>query len=124
MCESDGISTFSAGTDYRVTGVVRAGLTLKEGTLNKSELIDSVAKSTGESKRKVSDTIEATLSTIQKQVKSGNKVTIPGFGTFERRARSARTARNPRTGEPIKVKASKVPAFKAGAGFKSFVSGK
>jgi DNA-binding protein HU-beta len=112
------------GTAYRVTDVVRAGVTLKEGTLNKSELIDSVSKSTGESKRKVSDTIEATLSTIQKQVKSGNKVTIPGFGTFERRARSARTARNPRTGEPIKVKASKVPAFKAGAGFKSFVSGK
>jgi DNA-binding protein HU-beta len=92
--------------------------------LNKSELIDSVAKSTGESKRAVSNTIEATISTIQKQVKSGNKVTIPGFGTFERRARSARTARNPRTGEPIKVKASKVPAFKAGAGFKSYVSGK
>jgi DNA-binding protein HU-beta len=92
--------------------------------LNKSELIDSVAKSTGGSKRAVSDTLEATLSTIQKQVKSGNKVTIPGFGTFERRSRSARTARNPRTGEPIKVKASKVPAFKAGAGFKSFVSGK
>jgi DNA-binding protein HU-beta len=92
--------------------------------LNKSELIDSVAKSTGESKRVVSNTIEAPISTIQKQVKSGNKVTIPGFGTFERRARSARTARNPRTGEPIKVKASKVPAFKAGAGFKSYVSGK
>ena len=92
--------------------------------MNKSELIDSVAKSTGGSKRAVSDTLEATLSTIQKQVKSGNKVTIPGFGTFERRSRSARTARNPRTGEPIKVKASKVPAFKAGAGFKSFVSGK
>jgi DNA-binding protein HU-beta len=92
--------------------------------LNKGELIDSVAKSTGGSKRAVSDTLEATLSTIQKQVKSGNKVTIPGFGTFERRSRSARTARNPRTGEPIKVKASKVPAFKAGAGFKSFVSGK
>ena len=92
--------------------------------MNKGELIDSVAKSTGGSKKAVSDTLEATLSTIQKQVKSGNKVTIPGFGTFERRSRSARTARNPRTGEPIKVKASKVPAFKAGAGFKSFVSGK
>ena len=92
--------------------------------MNKSELIDSVAKATGGSKKSVSDTLEATLSTIQKQVKSGNKVTIPGFGTFERRARSARTARNPRTGEEIKVKASKVPAFKAGAGFKSFVSGK
>ena len=92
--------------------------------MNKSELIDSVAKSTGGSKKMVSETIEATISTIQKQVKTGNKVTIPGFGTFERRNRSARTARNPRTGESIKVKASKVPAFKAGAGFKSFVSGK
>jgi DNA-binding protein HU-beta len=92
--------------------------------LNKSELIDSIAKSTGGSKKVVSETLEATISTIQKQVKSGNKVTIPGFGTFERRSRSARTARNPRTGEPIKVKASKVPAFKAGAGFKSYVSGK
>jgi DNA-binding protein HU-beta len=92
--------------------------------LNKSELIDTVAGSTGETKRAVSDVIEATLNTIQKQVKKGDKVTIPGFGTFSRRNRAARTARNPRTGEEIKVKASRVPAFKAGAGFKTFVSGK
>lgn len=92
--------------------------------MNKSELIDAVAANTGETKRAVSEVLEATLTTIQKQVKRGEKVTIPGFGTFERRARSARTARNPRTGEAIKVKASKVPAFKAGAGFKTFVSGK
>ena len=92
--------------------------------MNKSELIDSVASTTGESKRAVSEVLDATLDTVQKQVKKGEKVSLPGFGTFERRARSARTARNPQTGEPIKVKASKVPAFKAGATFKSIVNGK
>jgi DNA-binding protein HU-beta len=92
--------------------------------LNKSELIDSVASSTGESKRVVGDVLDGFIDQVQKEVKRGQKVTLPGFGTFERRSRSARTARNPRTGEPIQVAASKVPAFKAGAGFKSYVSGK
>ena len=92
--------------------------------LNKGDLIESLAKSTGESKRTVTNVIEAYVNEVQKQVKKGEKVTVPGFGTFERRNRSARTARNPRTGEEIQVKASKVPAFKPGAGFKSFVSGK
>ncbi len=91
--------------------------------MNKKELIDSVVASTGESRRSVAGVIDATIDQIQKQVKKGDKVTLPGFGTFSRRARSARTARNPRTGESIKVKASKVPAFKPGAGFKEFVSG-
>jgi DNA-binding protein HU-beta len=91
--------------------------------LNKKELIDSVTASTGESRRSVAGVIDATIDQIQKSVKKGDKVTIPGFGTFSRRARSARTARNPRTGESIKVRASKVPAFKPGAGFKQFVSG-
>ena len=92
--------------------------------MNKGELIDSLASSTGESKRTVTTIIEAYIDEVQKNVKKGEKVTVPGFGTFERRNRSARTARNPRTGEEIKVAASKVPAFKPGAGFKSFVSGK
>ena len=92
--------------------------------MNKTELIDSVSTVTGESKRAVAEVLEATIDTVQKQVKKGERVSLPGFGTFERRARSARTARNPQTGEPIKVKASKVPAFKAGATFKSFVNGK
>ena len=92
--------------------------------MNKGELIDSLVSSTGESKRVVSNVIEAYVNEVQKQVKKGEKVTVPGFGTFERRNRSARTARNPRTGEEIKVAASKVPAFKPGAGFKNFVSGK
>ena len=92
--------------------------------MNKTELIDSVATATGESKRAVAEVLDATIDTVQRQVKKGEKVSLPGFGTFERRARSARTARNPQTGEPIKVKASKVPAFKAGATFKSYVNGR
>ena len=92
--------------------------------MNKGELIDSVANATGESKKTVSSVVDGVINEVQKQVKKGEKVTLPGFGTFERRARSARTARNPRTGEEIKVKATKVPAFKARAGFKSTVSGR
>ena len=91
--------------------------------MNKTELIDSVASATGESKRVVGNVIEAFVGQVQKQVKKGEKVTVPGFGTFSRKQRSARTARNPRTGEQIKVKATKVPAFKAGAGFKDYVAG-
>ncbi len=91
--------------------------------MNKKELIDSIAASTGESRRLVADVVDATIEEIQKQVKKGEKVTVPGFGTFSRRQRSARTARNPRTGEEVKVKATKVPAFKPGAGFKDFVAG-
>ena len=91
--------------------------------MNKSDLIKSVAGATGESRRVVTEVIDEFVTQIQKQVKKGEKVTVPGFGTFSRRQRPARTARNPRTGESIKVKASKVPAFKAGAGFKDYVAG-
>jgi DNA-binding protein HU-beta len=92
--------------------------------MNKGDLVDLVAKNTGESKRVVGDVLDELLTQVQKTVKKGEKVTLPGFGTFERRARAARTARNPQTGEPIKIKATKVPAFKAGASFKTYVSGK
>ena len=92
--------------------------------MNKQELIDAIATATGESKRVAGDMLNATLDTIEAQVKKGERVQLPGFGTFERRARSARTARNPRTGEEIKIKATKVPAFKPGATFKDFVAGK
>lgn len=92
--------------------------------MNKGELIDSLVNSTGESKKSVSNVVDALINEVQSQVKRGEKVTLPGFGTFERRNRSARTARNPRTGEEIQVAASKVPAFKPGAGFKSTVSGR
>ncbi len=92
--------------------------------MNKKELVDSVAAATDESKRTVAGVLDEAIDLIQKAVKKGERVTLPGFGTFERRARAARTARNPRTGEEIKVKASKVPAFKAGSAFKEYVNGK
>ena len=92
--------------------------------MNKKELIDSVSGSTGESRRTVNDVIDATIDQIQAQVKKGERVALPGFGTFERRNRSARTARNPRTGEEIQVPATKVPAFKPGANFKDTVAGR
>jgi len=92
--------------------------------MNKGDLVDVVAKNTGESKRVVGDVLDELVTQVQKTVKKGEKVTLPGFGTFERRARAARTARNPQTGEPIKIKATKVPAFKAGASFKTYVSGR
>jgi DNA-binding protein HU-beta len=60
----------------------------------------------------------------QVAVKKGDRVSLVGFGTFERQDRKARTARNPRSGEPVKVKATKVPRFRAGQGFKDVVSGK
>ena len=92
--------------------------------MNKKELIDSVATATGESKKTVSEVLDATIDTVQKSIKKGDRVSLPGFGTFSRRARSARTARNPRTGEEIKIAATKVPDFKPGATFKDFVAGK
>ena len=92
--------------------------------MNKGDLIDAIANSTGESKRVVDDILNSTIEEVQKQVKKGERVSLPGFGTFERRARNARTGRNPRTGEEIKIKATKVPAFKPGAEFKRLVSGR
>ena len=92
--------------------------------MNKGELIEALASETGESKRNAETFVNAFIDTVTTQVKKGEKVQLPGFGTFERRARAARTARNPRTGEEIKIKATKVPAFKPGAGFKSTVAGK
>jgi DNA-binding protein HU-beta len=92
--------------------------------MNKGELVEALASATDSSKREADDFLSAFIDTVTKQVKKGEKVQMPGFGTFERRARSARTARNPRTGEEIQIKATKVPAFKPGAGFKSTVAGK
>ncbi len=90
--------------------------------MNKSELIEALAGKTGESKRSVGDVLEALIETVEGEIASGQKVTLPGFGTWERRERSARTARNPQTGEPIQIAASKVPAFKAGSAFKQKVN--
>ncbi|MCE7884080.1 MAG: HU family DNA-binding protein [Actinobacteria bacterium ATB1] len=92
--------------------------------MNKSQLVEAVASGAGISKADAARAVDALLANIQIEVKKGQRVTIPGFGKFERRSRRARTARNPRTGATIKVAATKVPAFKAGVGFKNVVSGK
>ena len=88
---------------------------------NKAELVDRVAKKTQLTKKDVSATVEALFETIQEALKAGEKVQDIGFGNFEVRHRAARKGRNPQTGKEIKIKASKVPAFKAGKALKEAV---
>lgn len=90
--------------------------------MNKSELIEAVAKSLDLSKADAGRAVEAVFEAITKTLKKGGKVSLVGFGTFEVRKRAARTGRNPQTGEQIKIRASKVPAFKAGKGLKDAVN--
>lgn len=91
--------------------------------MNKKELIDAVAARLGGDRKSASTAVEGVLDEITRAVVKGDRVQLTGFGTFEKRARPARTARNPRTGETVKVKKSTVPAFRAGATLKSVVSG-
>ncbi|MEA2023620.1 MAG: HU family DNA-binding protein [Actinomycetota bacterium] len=89
--------------------------------MNKGELVEAVARNTGESKATAAKVIDETLDVIVSGVVSQGKVQITGFGTFEARDRKARTARNPQTGAEVKVAATRVPAFKAGKAFKDQV---
>ena len=90
--------------------------------MNKAELVDAVASATGAPRASAESSVAAVLDSITNALKNGDKVAITGFGTFEVRARAARTGRNPQTGATIQVKASKAPAFKAGAALKSAVN--
>lgn len=94
--------------------------------MNKTELIAAVAAKANVSKKDAEGVINATLDTIGDALanKKDGKVTLIGFGTFETRARKARTGLNPQTGEKIKVPATKVASFKAGAGLKAKVAKK
>jgi len=89
--------------------------------VNKAELIDALATRLGD-KRSASTALDAVLAEIQTAVTKGDKVAITGFGVFEKRVRAARTARNPRTGEAVKVKKTSVPAFRPGQSFKEQVA--
>ena len=89
--------------------------------MNKEELVKEIAKKSKVSQKAVASILAATLDTIEKTVKKGNKVTLVGFGTFEARKRAARTGRNPQTGTTLKIAAKKVPAFSAGKKFKELV---
>jgi DNA-binding protein HU-beta len=90
--------------------------------MNKTELIDAAATSTGMSRTDIQAALDAILDAIAEEVSRGNKVTLTGFGNFELRERAARTGRNPQTGEQIQVAASRAPAFKAGKSFKEAVN--
>lgn len=89
--------------------------------MNKGELVDAVAGNTGESKATTAKVVDEALDVVVAAVVTGQKVQLTGFGTFEARDRKARTARNPQTGEEVKVAATRVPAFKAGKAFKDAV---
>ncbi len=90
--------------------------------MNKNELIDSVAAKTELPKKDCAKLVNAFIETVTEALVKGDKVQLVGFGTFEVRERSAREARNPQTGETIKVAASKAPAFKAGKAFKDLLN--
>ncbi len=90
--------------------------------MNKGELADAIAAQTDLSKSNAQGVIDAFLGAVTSALKSGDKVTLIGFGTFSTSQRAARKGRNPRTGEEIDVKAATVPKFKAGAGLKASVS--
>ena len=91
--------------------------------MNKAELIDVLTKKLDVDRRSATDAVENVVDTIVRAVHKGDSVTITGFGVFEQRRRAARVARNPRTGETVKVKPTSVPAFRPGAQFKAVVSG-
>lgn len=90
--------------------------------MNKSELIDAVAKQADITKVDAAKAIDATTAAITKALKKGDTVTLIGFGTFKVSARAARTGRNPQTGKEIKIAARKAPGFSAGKALKDAVN--
>ena len=92
--------------------------------MNRKELVDAIQKHTLVARTDVDKVLGSLIQHTQVAVKKGDRVSLVGFGTFERQDRKARTARNPRSGAPVKVKATKVPRFRAGQGFKDVVSGR
>ena len=90
--------------------------------MNREELISEISKKTKVSKKDAGLILSATIETIEKSVKKGDKVTLVGFGTFASKHRAARNGRNPQTGKAIKIAAKNVPSFSAGKGFKELLS--
>ena len=92
--------------------------------MNKTELIEVVSSKAEVTKAEAAKVVNATFDAITEGLESDGKVVLVGFGTFEVRSRTARTGRNPRTGEAIKIEASRVPAFKPGKDMKDTVNKK
>jgi DNA-binding protein HU-beta len=91
--------------------------------VNRADLIDAIRDRLGADKKTAENAVDAVLDTIQRAVAAGERVAITGFGVFEKVDRAARTGRNPRTGETVKVKKTSVPKFRPGTQFKGVVSG-
>ncbi|MEU4115779.1 HU family DNA-binding protein [Kitasatospora sp. NPDC028055] len=90
--------------------------------MNKAQLVEAVAEQLG-GRKAAAEAVDAVLDTMVRAVVAGDRVSVTGFGTFEKVERSARFARNPQTGERVKVKKTSVPRFRPGQGFKDLVSG-
>ncbi|QSX78280.1 HU family DNA-binding protein [Agrilutibacter solisilvae] len=90
--------------------------------MNKADFVAAVAEAAELSKTDAANAVDAVISVITKSLKKGDTVTLVGFGTFQVRERAARQGRNPKTGETIKIKKSKNPAFKAGKALKDAVN--
>jgi len=90
--------------------------------MNKSELIQAVAEAADIPKSTAAKAVDAMVESIKKKLSEGDTITLIGFGTFTVRERAARTGRNPRTGDPINIKAAKVPVFKPGKALKDAVN--
>jgi histone family protein DNA-binding protein len=96
--------------------------TAKEVIMNKAELIDRIAASAEISKAAAGRALDATITTVKASLKKGGSVSLVGFGTFYVGKRAARVGRNPQTGATLKIKAAKVPKFRAGKGLKDAVN--
>ena len=92
--------------------------------MNKTELVDAIAKETGLSKKDSEKAVKAFTDAVSKELKKKGKVQLVGFGTFETAKRAARTGKNPQTGKEIKIPASVAPKFKPGKALKDLVNGK
>ena len=90
--------------------------------MNKGELIESVAAAADLSRADATKAVDAVLGSVTQTLAGGGSVALVGFGTFSVKSRAARMGRNPRTGEPIQIKASNVPGFKAGKALKDAVN--
>jgi DNA-binding protein HU-beta len=91
--------------------------------MNKTELVEAIAKESGLTNADARKSVEAFITTVEKTLKKGDEIALTGFGKFSVVKRSARTGRNPQTGETVRIRASKAPKFSAGAGLKGVVNG-
>ncbi|PKM95261.1 MAG: HU family DNA-binding protein [Firmicutes bacterium HGW-Firmicutes-1] len=90
--------------------------------MNKAELITAMASKAELSKKDVEAALKAFIDVVSEELKNGEKIQLVGFGTFETSERAAREGRNPQTGEPMKIAASKAPRFKAGKALKDSIN--